>query len=101
MMVAAGTSTPTSTTVVATRRPISCGGELRHHAVLLGALHLAVDEADAVAEALLQALEALGRVGEMIGAFGLGFLDQRANPVDQLARLTARGRPRRSPRRAG
>ena len=62
------------------------GGELRHHAILVGALHLAVDEADLVAEALLQALETLGRIGEMIGAFGFGFLDQRTDPVDQLAR---------------
>ena len=33
----------------------------------------------------LQALEALGGVGEVVGALGLGFLDQRADPVDELA----------------
>ena len=42
-------------------------------------------QADAIAEALLQALEPLGRVGEMLGTLGFGFLDQRADPVDQLA----------------
>ena len=85
-MVAAGTSTPTSTTVVATNSPISPRGELRHHAVLLRALHLAVDQADAVAETLLAgSRSAAVGVGEMLGALGLGFLDQRADPVDQLA----------------
>ena len=44
-----------------------------------------MDEADPVAEALAQALEALGGVGEVPGALGLGFLDQRADPVDELA----------------
>ena len=61
-------------------------GELRHHAILLRAFHLTVDEAYFVAETLLQAFEAFGRVGEVADALGFGFLDQRTNPVDQLAR---------------
>ena len=85
MMLAAGTSTPTSTTVVATSRPISWEANCAITRVLVGALHLAVDKPDLVAEALLQALETLRRIGEMLDALGLGFLDQRTDPVDQLA----------------
>ena len=48
-------------------------------------LHLAVHQTDAVAEAFLQAFEALGRIGEVLDAFGFGFLDQRADPVDTFA----------------
>src|SRR5439155_11328471 len=60
-------------------------GELSHHAVLFRALHLAVNEPDTVAETLLQTQETFRRIGEVLGALGLGFLDQRTDPVDQLA----------------
>jgi len=35
----------------------------------------------------LQTLEALGCIGQVLGALSLGFLDQRADPVDQFCRL--------------
>ena len=60
-----------------------------------------MDETDAVAEALLQALEPFGGVGQMFGAFGLGFVDQRADPVDPLAGVERAADRRRSPRRYG
>ena len=47
MMVASGTSTPTSITVVATRMLISPAAKRCHRASLSRALHLAVHEADA------------------------------------------------------
>ena len=58
------------------------GSELRHHAIFFSAAHLAVHEANLVAETRLEALEALLRVGEIDG---LGFLHQRADPVDKLS----------------
>ena len=58
------------------------GGKARHGAVLVGAAHAAVHEIDAVAEPLLQRLEALLGGGEVDD---LGFLDQRADPVDAPA----------------
>ena len=70
--------------------------ETRHRGVLLGALHLAVDEVDGLAEALLQHGEALLGGGQIAH---LGLVDQRADPVDPLARARARGRPPRPPRR--
>jgi len=76
-MVAAGTSTPTSTTVVATSSPISPDANCAHHAIFLGALHLAMHQADPVAEPLLQALEALRRIGQMFCPLRFGFLHQR------------------------
>ena len=57
-------------------------GKARHGAVLVGALHAAVHQIDAVAEVLLEVGEALLGGGE-IARFG--FLDQRADPVDALA----------------
>ena len=68
------------------QKPDLAGGELGHHAILLGAFHLAVHESDLVAKTFLQTFETLGGVGEMIGTLRLGFLNQRTNPVDQLAR---------------
>ncbi len=61
------------------------GSELRHDAIFLAALHLAVHQTDAVAETLLQTLETLRRVGQVFDAFGFGFLHQGADPVNQLA----------------
>ena len=58
------------------------GGEARHRRVLVGAFHAAMDETDAVAERSLQLLEALLRGGKIDL---LGFLDQRADPIDALA----------------
>ena len=60
-------------------------GELRHDAILLRALHLAMDQADPLAEAPLQRLEALGRVGKMGVILRVGFFHQRADPVSALA----------------
>jgi hypothetical protein len=69
MMVAAGTSTQADL----------ASGELRHHAILVGAAHLAVHQADLVAKACLQAFKARFGVGEIDG---IGFLHQRADPVN-------------------
>ena len=65
--------------------------------VLLGALHPAVHQLDLAAEALLQLGEALLGGGEIAG---LGFLDQRADPVDALALVERAADCRRPPRRA-
>jgi len=46
-----------------------------------------VQQANLVAKALLQALETLRGIGEMLGAFGFGFLDQRTGPLSPLAGL--------------
>ena len=87
MIVAAGTSTPTSTTVVATSTASRALGELGHHPVLLGRRQLAVHQADLGAEHLPQRRRArLG--GGQVG--GLGLRDQRADPE----RLGAGRRPR-------
>ena len=82
MMVASGTSTPTSITVVATSKLRLAGGEARHGGVLLGAFHAAMHQIDFFAETLAQFLEALLRRRE-IDLFG--FLDQRADPIGALA----------------
>ena len=69
-------------TVVAIRMRVSPCLEGAHRLVLFGALHAAMDEADAVAEQRLQRGKAiLGR--HQLDLFG--FLDQRADPVDLLA----------------
>jgi hypothetical protein len=49
--------TATSTPAAAAAAPIGAivGGELAHDPVLFGALHLAVDEADAIAKTLAKA----------------------------------------------
>ena len=59
------------------------GGELRHHPVLVGAGHLAMDKADLVAEPLFETFKSLFRIGQMIDGFG--FLHQRTNPVNQFS----------------
>ena len=63
---------------------LACG-ELRHYAIFFRALHLAVHETDTVAETLPQALKPFCGVAEMLDALCLRFLDQRADPVDELA----------------
>ena len=65
-------------------QPGLAGGEPRHGGILFGALEPAVDKTDEGAEALLQEGEALLRCREVDG---LGFLDQRAHPIDPLAAL--------------
>ena len=94
--VASGTSTPTSITVVATRidsRPV---GEGRHRRLALGALQAAVHQADLAGEARAQQAK---RSSAAARSIVLGFLDQRADPVDARAACDLRGRRRRPPRR--
>ena len=81
-MVASGTSTPTSITVVATSSWRRAGGKSLHRRVFLGAFHAAVHQIDAGAEFLTQLLVAFLRRGKVDL---LGFIDQRADPVDALA----------------
>ena len=75
------------------QQPDLAACELRHHLIFFRATHLAVDKADLVAEPGFQAFKALRGIGEIDG---LGFLNQRANPVDPLSGALARGRPHRS-----
>ena len=60
------------------------GGKARHGGILLGAFHAAVHQVDLVAEFLAQFREARFGGGE-IDLFG--FLDQRADPIDAIARV--------------
>ena len=82
MTEAAGTSTPTSITVVATSRSSPPSAKAGHGGVALGGLHAAMDQADPRAEAFLQLGEALlgGRQIHQIG-----FPHQRADPEDPRA----------------
>jgi len=63
MMEAAGTSTPTSTTVVATKSPDFRLTRTAPSRDPFGAFHLAMHQADAVTKSLLQALKPFGCVG--------------------------------------
>ena len=65
------------------QEPRLAGGEARHGAVLLGALHAAVHQVDRVAETLLAA--SAKRSSAAARSAVLGFLDQRADPIDPLA----------------
>jgi hypothetical protein len=89
MMVAAGTSTPTSTTVVATSKPVSPGGELaqKYRAVLVGAAHLAMHEADLCRRRGSRKASALPRLGKIDG---FGFFHQRNDPVKPVCLCRAR-----------
>ena len=79
MIVASGTLTPTSITVVATRILVVAARKILHRRVLVAALHLAVDETDLRAEKLAQIVGAVLRGGEVAV---LAALDQRADPID-------------------
>ena len=84
MIVAFGTSTPTSITVVATSTSSSPRLERRHHRAALGGLEPPVDAADPVGAKLVrpQPLRlALGRAGDR----RLGALDERADDVGLAA----------------
>ena len=76
----------------------AAAGESRHDAVLLGALHLAMDQADARRRRALPARR--GARSAAARSTELGFLDQRADPIDLGRRARSRGRRRRPPRRA-
>ena len=82
MIVASGTLTPTSITVVATRILVSPRRKILHCRVLVAALHLAVDETDLRAEEFSQIVGAILRRGEIAV---LAALDQRADPIDPRA----------------
>ena len=84
MMLALGTFTPTSTTVVRHQHadPAVCEGG--HDAVLFGGGHLAVDQADSVAEHLLQRFSAALSSGD-VQHVGLGH--ERADPERLRAAL--------------
>ena len=82
MMVASGTSTPTSITVVATSSCVFAGAKRAMAASLSGAFHAAMHQIDFLAESLSQLFEARLR-GREIDLFG--FLDQRADPIGALA----------------
>ncbi len=111
MIVAFGTSTPTSITVVATRTSSSRALKLRHHAAPLGRTQAAVQAADAVA-AQLRRPEPLGLLLGRARDARLGGLDQRAHdvrlppvvemPAETRVRLGAAvvGHPRRDDRLA-
>src|SRR5262249_55317955 len=64
------------------QEPGLASGEPFHRAVLVGALHAAVHEVDAGAEAALEVGEAFLRRREVDV---LGILDQRADPIDPAA----------------
>ena len=81
-MVASGTSTPTSITVVATRTWVSPAEKRAMARIFIGALHAAMHEVDALAKLFAQLLEAcLGR-GE-VDLFG--FIHQGTDPIGALA----------------
>ena len=82
MMVASGTSTPTSITVVATRSWVSPILERGHRGVALGRLHLAMHQPHFHAQHLFQHHRALLGRGQ-VDLFG--FLHQRADPIGALA----------------
>ena len=78
MIVALGTFTPTSITVVATRTERLPRHEPRHRGVLVGGGHLAVHQPDPVPQGRAQDAEPLLGAGIV---HHLGFLDQRADPI--------------------
>ena len=84
MIVASGTSTPTSITVVATSTCVSPAAKRAMAASLSDALHAAVNQVDLVAEFLSQILETRlgGREVDL-----LRFIDQRADPIGAFALL--------------
>jgi len=81
-MVAAGTSTPTLDHGRCDQKSDLARRELRHHAIFFSAAHLAMHKANLVAEPRLEAFEARFGVGEIDR---LGFLHQRADPVDKFS----------------
>ena len=81
-MVASGTSTPTSMTVVATSSRRLARGKPGHRGILVGAFHAAMHEVDLLAEFFAQLLETRLR-RRQVDFFR--FIDQRADPVSALA----------------
>ena len=82
MMLASGTSTPTSTTVVATRSGVRAAGEGRDRRFLVAAGEAAVRQPDQAAEPFGEQPMPLHRRHRRVG---LAALDHRADPVDPLA----------------
>ena len=77
-MVASGTSTPTSMTVVGDEDARIASREGGHRRVLVPPRHLAMNKADARAEMLPQGLEAI--IGRRHVQF-LGLVHQRTDPI--------------------
>ena len=82
MIVASGTSTPTSMTVVATSTAIVATPERLHRAILFRRAHAPMHEPHPGPENTLQGGEAVLRRGK-IGF--VGFLDQRTHPIGAVA----------------
>ncbi len=88
MMLALGTSTPTSITVVDDQNGKIARGERRHDAILLLAGESAMHQADLIAEARLELGMALLRRGNVEH---LGFGHERAHPIDLRALVDGAG----------
>ena len=93
MIVAFGTSTPTSITVVATSTSSSPSLKLPHHLATLGRLQLPVQQSDAI-PGELGAAQPLGLHLGGAREPRLRLLDQRADDVRLAARVEMHPQPR-------